>query len=279
MRRGVMRAAGSHQHRLPFEPGESLTPAERASARTLARTPLAPDPAPPIPHVAALPPDAPRPPHAAPLVPDAPPLTHVAPLTPGTLPAPAGDVRPTFAASVPVEYVRHARARRYLLRVRIDGSVRATIPRGGSKREAQRFVESQASWIAEQQRVAAAVRAARRPPAPRAETAALKRRAAAELPPRLQALAQRFGLTVHKISIRNQRWRWGSCSRQAHICLNWRLIQMPDWVRDYVLIHELMHLRRMDHSPAFWAHVARACPEYARARAWLREHGNGLTED
>lgn len=47
---------------------------------------------------------------------------------------------------------------------------------------------------------------------------------------------------------------------------------MPEWVRDYVLIHELMHLRRMDHSPAFWKHVAAACPDYQRARQWLREH-------
>jgi predicted metal-dependent hydrolase len=58
--------------------------------------------------------------------------------------------------------------------------------------------------------------------------------------------------------------------------LNWRLVRMPDWVRDYVLIHELMHLRRMDHSPAYWKHVAAACPEYAAARAWLRTNGRSL---
>jgi predicted metal-dependent hydrolase len=53
---------------------------------------------------------------------------------------------------------------------------------------------------------------------------------------------------------------------------------MPEWVRDYVLIHELMHLRRMDHSPAFWTHVGAACPDYQRAREWLRAHGQGLAE-
>lgn len=178
-----------------------------------------------------------------------------------------------------IEYVRHARARRYLLRVRVDGTVRATIPRGGSKREAVRFVESQLAWIAEQRRVALRVRAARRPPMPSGELQTLMRRAAESLRPRLHALAAQFGLRVARVSIRNQRRRWGSCSRQAHICLNWRLMQMPDWVRDYVLIHELMHLRRMDHSPAFWKHVAVACPDYQRARAWLREHGHGLTDD
>jgi predicted metal-dependent hydrolase len=186
---------------------------------------------------------------------------------------------PASEPPVAITYVRHPRARRYLLRVRVDGSVRATIPRGGSKREAIRFIESQTAWIGEQLRAAARVRATRRPPIPAAEMRALKRRAAEELPPRLHELAARFDVTVKKVSIRNQRWRWGSCSRQAHICLNWRLIQMPDWVRDYVLIHELMHLRRLDHSPAFWRHVADACPDYQKARAWLREHGHGLTED
>jgi predicted metal-dependent hydrolase len=51
---------------------------------------------------------------------------------------------------------------------------------------------------------------------------------------------------------------------------------MPDWVRDYVIVHELMHLRRMDHSPKYWALVAAACPGYQAARAWLREHGRAL---
>lgn len=185
---------------------------------------------------------------------------------------------PTESA-VTVEYVRHARARRYLIRVRVDGTVRATIPRGGSKREAVRFVESQSAWITEQRRVALRLRATRRPPTPVAEIRVSMRRAADVLPPRLHELAAQFGLRVNRVSIRNQRGRWGSCSRQGHICLNWRLMQMPDWVRDYVLIHELMHLRRMDHSPAFWKHVAVACPRYQQARAWLREHGQGLTED
>jgi hypothetical protein len=51
---------------------------------------------------------------------------------------------------------------------------------------------------------------------------------------------------------------------------------MPDWVREYVLIHELMHLRRLDHSPAYWALVAEAYPDYAKARAWLRVNGPTL---
>ena len=93
---------------------------------------------------------------------------------------------------------------------------------------------------------------------------------------RLQVLAASLGLTVTKVSIRNQRWRWGSCGPDGHISLNWRLVTMPDWVADYVLVHELMHLRRMDHSRAYWRLVAAACPEYLSARDWLRRQGPAL---
>lgn len=178
-----------------------------------------------------------------------------------------------------VAYIRHPRAKRYVIRVRPDGSVRVSIPRWGGRREAARFVSEQGEWIASQRARLVRERASR-PPAPSAEALrALRARAKRELPARLLALAEVHGLTVAKISIRNQRGRWGSCSRRAHICLNWRLMEMPAWVCDYVLIHELMHLRRLDHSPAFWAHVALACPDYQRARRWLRDHARGLPVD
>lgn len=169
------------------------------------------------------------------------------------------------------EFVRSPRARRYIIRVRPDLSVRVTVPRSGSRRDALAFVERQQEWIARQRERIVAER--RRQPAavlPPDEQRELQARARRELPRRLLALAAAFDLPVRKISIRNQRWRWGSCSRDGHICLNWRLIAMPDWVCDYVLIHELMHLKRMDHSPRFWKLVAAACPTFREARAWLR---------
>ena len=97
-------------------------------------------------------------------------------------------------------------------------------------------------------------------------------RARAELPARVFELAAPLNLPVRKVSVRNQRHRWGSCSTSGLISLNWRLVTMPAWVRDYVIYHELMHLKRMDHSPAFWALVAGVCPHYKEARAWLRRH-------
>ncbi|MQA28233.1 MAG: DUF45 domain-containing protein [Luteitalea sp.] len=166
-------------------------------------------------------------------------------------------------------FVRNPRARRYVVRVSADGVVRVTIPIRGSKRRAIEFVERQRTWIAAQLERAERERAQPRNVMPPEMVTALRAQAKRDLPPRLLELAAQFGLTVSRVTIRSQRWRWGSCSRTGRVSLNWRLVTMPDWVRDYVLIHELMHLKRMDHSPKFWALVAEACPNYEEARAWL----------
>ena len=168
-------------------------------------------------------------------------------------------------------FVRHPRARRYLIRVEDDGRVRVTVPRWGSKREAAAFAEREYAWIEKQRARLAGQRAASAcEPMPKEIERELRNRAKHELPGRLLELAARHALTVTRVSVRNQRWRWGSCSRNGHICLNWRLVQMPDAVRDYVMIHELMHLRRMDHSPKFWKLVEAACPTFQTSRAYLR---------
>jgi len=183
-------------------------------------------------------------------------------------PAPSGPAD----RSPSVMFVRHPRARRYLIRVRTDGSVRVTIPRRGSKRAAIDFYERQHEWIARQQERVARARQAIPVDIPEEQQRTYRARARRELPARLLELASAVGLQVRKVSIRNQRQRWGSCSTSGLICLNWRLITMPAWVRDYVIYHELMHLKRMDHSPAFWKLVAQVCPGYRDARRWLRRH-------
>jgi predicted metal-dependent hydrolase len=97
-----------------------------------------------------------------------------------------------------------------------------------------------------------------------------------ELWARLQALAAEHQLTIGGFTIRDQRSRWGSCSRSGRIALNYRLLQMPPSVRDYVLVHELMHLKQQNHSRRFWSLVEAACPEYRIAERWLKVHGRGL---
>jgi predicted metal-dependent hydrolase len=177
-------------------------------------------------------------------------------------------------ASASVEFVRHQRARRYLIRVRLDGSVRVTIPRRGSKREATAFYLEQQRWVASQQQRVQQVRRDLPADLPLDVQKRLRREAKVVLPQRLRELAQKAGVTIGTITIRNQRRRWGSCSASGAISLNWRLITMPEWVRDYVMYHELMHVERMDHSPAFWALVKRVCPDYEDARRWLRQHAH-----
>jgi predicted metal-dependent hydrolase len=177
----------------------------------------------------------------------------------------------------PVEFIRHPRARRYVVRVRPDGSVRVTMPRWGSRRDAEAFAREQRHWIDKQLlRVVQERRALGAGLAPD-EILRYRQLASETLPSRLRDLAARFGLTVAAVSVRDQRWRWGSCSPSGRISLNWRLVRMPDSVRDYVIIHELMHLKRLDHSHAFWKLVADACPAYEDARRWLRQHQAGLT--
>lgn len=214
-----------------------------------------------------------------------------------------------------MEFVRLRRARRYILRVRPDGTLRVTIPGGGSKAEAAAFVRRQAAWVArERERVRSergpaqwghgsavmlagvvhrldvhaaddrftvryADRVVRATDAANLRAAVeqdLRSLARTELPPRLLALAAEHGLPVRKITIRNQRSRWGSCSRAGAIALNFRLVQMPPSVRDYVLLHELMHLKQQNHGPRFWALVERACPGYREAERWLKHEGRSL---
>ena len=169
-----------------------------------------------------------------------------------------------------IHFVRMRRARRYVMRVRPDGDLRVTIPRGGSKAEALRFAERHMDWATRQR---ARVIEGRRPAAMDGQ---LRAQAAETLPPQLLALAARHGLTVNRVTIRNQRSRWGSCSSRGHITLNFRLMLMPPEVREYILIHELMHLKQANHSIRFWRLVDAACPGFREAERWLKKNGPSL---
>ncbi len=207
---------------------------------------------------------------------------------------------------VTVRFVRHRRARRYVLRVLPDGAVRLTLPWFGSRGQALAFLRRELPWV-DHQRYAAARNAgsvlfrgdalllqtdgtpprvvafgtesSRVRPGETARQAAvrhLRTLAARELPERLRALADRFGFQIKRVTVRSQQTRWGSCSPNGTIALNWRLVQMPEEVRDYVLVHELMHLKERNHGRRFWALVERACPGHRAAREWLKAHEGEL---
>jgi predicted metal-dependent hydrolase len=104
----------------------------------------------------------------------------------------------------------------------------------------------------------------------------LRKLAVRELPVRVFELAVLHNLPVQRVTVRNQRSRWGSCSRRGTISLNWRLVQAPGFVRDYIVLHELAHLKEMNHSRRFWSEVGRLCPDFPEAERWLKQHSSLL---
>lgn len=104
-----------------------------------------------------------------------------------------------------------------------------------------------------------------------------RKQAALILNKRLNELAESSGLTYQCFRLGSARTRWGSCSHAGTITLHWRLVWVPDWVRDYVALHELCHLRHFDHSRTFWQALAKLFPDYRRACVWLKEHAGMLT--
>ncbi|GLG00989.1 hypothetical protein Alches_10280 [Alicyclobacillus hesperidum subsp. aegles] len=104
----------------------------------------------------------------------------------------------------------------------------------------------------------------------------IKQMAAEVLPKRAWELANAHGLLPDNVRVREQKSRWGSCSSKRNIQLNWRLIQAPEWICDYVIIHELAHLREMNHSARFWSIVESILPNWQEARNWLKQYGDDL---
>lgn len=88
--------------------------------------------------------------------------------------------------------------------------------------------------------------------------------------------AARIGRRIHALTVRDTRSRWGSCSSTARLSFSWRLIFAPREVMEYVVAHEVAHLRHMNHSPAFWNCVENICPAYDAAKDWLKIHGKEL---
>jgi predicted metal-dependent hydrolase len=94
--------------------------------------------------------------------------------------------------------------------------------------------------------------------------------------PRTEELAQQHQIAIHRVTVRNQSSRWGSCSALGNISLNWRLVQTPPLVSDYIIVHELMHRREMNHSPRFWSLVDQAYPAWRDAEQWIKENAARL---
>jgi hypothetical protein len=93
---------------------------------------------------------------------------------------------------------------------------------------------------------------------------------------RANKLSAKLELTYNQLIIRGQKTRWGSCSHKGNLSFNWKLIMAPEPIIDYVIIHELVHLKEMNHTKKFWELVAKHCPQWREHRKWLREHETEL---
>lgn len=160
------------------------------------------------------------------------------------------------------------------LEIRPDGTLLVRAPRRMSDRAIRDFVLSKESWLRPRlERIRC------RPVMPGLtgeELEALKKQAKADLTARAAHLAPLVGVSYGRITIRSQKSRWGSCSREGNLNFNCLLMLCPEPVRDYVVIHELCHRKHMDHSAAFWTEVAAVCPDFRRQKQWLKDHGSAL---
>jgi predicted metal-dependent hydrolase len=206
---------------------------------------------------------------------------------------------------------RSARARRFSLRVsRLDGRVTLSLPPGAREAEAMAFARQQEPWIRRAladlpqtapvglgTQIAVEGRLLRLDAGPgrlvRIEGdsllipgnpaqagvragAFLKHLARDRLTEASDRYAQRIGRPYSRLTLRDTRSRWGSCTADGALMYSWRLAMAPPAVLDYVAAHEVAHLAQMNHSPAFWAVVARLVPGYAAHRRWLKLHGQAL---
>jgi predicted metal-dependent hydrolase len=103
-----------------------------------------------------------------------------------------------------------------------------------------------------------------------------RRAARAEIAPRLDRAVALAETSYSRLTIRGQKTRWASCTGSGAMSFNWRLLLAPEPVLDYVVWHEVCHLEVLDHSPRFWALLARRCPDYREHARWLRRHGATL---
>lgn len=172
-------------------------------------------------------------------------------------------------AAVSYELIRSNR-RTLALEITADCRVVVRAPLRVSQKQIDAFAAAHAEWIAVHMAKQQARRAAH--PEPTAEQqAAYIRRAHEELPGRVAHYSAVMGLRPAGISITGARTRFGSCSGKNRICFSWRLMAYPDAAIDYVVVHELAHIRHKNHSAAFYDCVARILPDWRERRALLRE--------
>lgn len=176
-------------------------------------------------------------------------------------------------SQIPYQIIRSAR-KTISIQITADGDILVRCPTRMGSADIQKFVDSKAPWI--EKHLSRQAAQPELPPLTPDQLHALAQQALAVIPQRVAHFASRMGVTYGRITIRNQRTRWGSCSGKGNLNFNCLLMLVPPEVLDYVIVHELCHRKEMNHSPAFWAQVEKILPDYKQRQKWLKENGSSL---
>lgn len=178
-----------------------------------------------------------------------------------------------------VEIIRSSR-RTMSLEVTKDGRVLVRAPLRMPQAAIEQFVQDKKTWI-EKSLLKVRERKEERSGQQKLSMDDIRKladEALAILPAKVAFYAQKVGVTYGRITIRNQKSRWGSCSGKGNLNFNCLLMLMPEAVQDYVVVHELCHRKEMNHSDRFWREVENVLPDYRQQRDWLKEHGGSIID-
>lgn len=182
-------------------------------------------------------------------------------------------------------HIEVIRSKRKTLAIEIRPDMRVVVraPEKIPQNEIMKFVEEKQNWIkkhlVQMYFKAEEIKKQKKEPAlTNADIEKLCQKALSVIPDKVKYYAEIMGVTYGRITIRNQKTRWGSCSSKGNLNFNCLLMLMPDKVLDYVVVHELCHLKQMNHSKKFWKEVERYRPDYKNYKKWLNENGGALIE-
>lgn len=166
------------------------------------------------------------------------------------------------------------------IQVNSDLSVTVRVPRSASEKDIEEILKKKEAWISKHiEKIKETKERFEAEPTEkltREKVIALAEEALKVIPERVEYFAKVIGVTYGKITIRNQKTRWGSCSSKGNLNFNCLLMLAPPEVLDYVVVHELCHRKQMNHSKAFWLEVEKVLPNYKEVRKWLKEEGSQM---
>lgn len=174
------------------------------------------------------------------------------------------------------------RSNRKTVAIQVNSNLSVTVraPRSASEKDIEEILKKKEAWISKHiEKIKETKERFEAEPTEkltREKVIALAEEALKVIPERVEYFAKVIGVTYGKITVRNQKTRWGSCSSKGNLNFNCLLMLAPPEVLDYVVVHELCHRKQMNHSKAFWLEVEKVLPDYKEVRKWLKEEGSQM---